>query len=100
TWSMLVFEDRLYIGTFDWSLVARGGLEGALGLDNNNPSPFNLILPFLGPIIPREGADLFWVGTGSGRAFSQSLVGVGNFTNYGVRNMTTHAGRLYLGTAN
>ncbi|MBZ4419311.1 hypothetical protein K8638_22805 [Myxococcus sp. RHST-1-4] len=33
-------------------------------------------------------------------AEAESLTGVGNFTNYGVRTMVTGEGSLFIGTAN
>ena len=45
------------------------------------------------------GADLYRIDSSSGPAIPEDVAGVGNFTNYGIRNMI-HGSGLYLGMAN
>ncbi|GEJ59279.1 hypothetical protein [Anaeromyxobacter diazotrophicus] len=124
-WSMTVYRDALYIGTFDWVQVARGTLEGLLGIDPNVPPPpdwgtdgevqcisydgeaceeslkgsYQLTLEQLGERLPRDGADLVRIGC-DGNVAAETLTGLGNDTNYGIRNMVTDGAALYVGTAN
>ena len=109
-WSMAIHDDQLFIGTFDWSQLARVGILELLGIDNGpeatqlqslQASAARLTLDQLGStVFPKEGADLFRVGEDSCGAVAESLTGVGNDTNYGVRTMTTTERALYVGTAN
>jgi len=100
TWSMQVYEKELFVGTFDWSRVARVGLQDLLSLPQNAQLPSTLMLSRLGAIVPREGADLFRFSSKTGPWKAESLTGVGNATNYGVRTMAADAHGLYVGTAN
>lgn len=100
TWSMQAFGDSLYIGTFDWSQVARVGLQDLLGLPEFSQLPSTMMLSQLGAIVPREGADLFRFSKKTGPWVAESLTGVGNDTNYGIRTMVADDRALYLGTAN
>jgi hypothetical protein len=45
------------------------------------------------------GADLWRFDSPNGPAKAESLTGVGNYLNYGVRNMIADACNLYLGMA-
>jgi hypothetical protein len=128
-WSMAVYRDQLYIGTFDWSLVLRATLQGFLAEPQPAPTvvtatdvtPTDVtpitdgvvsdeakekikgVLDYLagqlGDRIPQEGADLIRV-TCDGSFEGESFTGVGNYLNYGVRNMITDDDALYVGTAN
>lgn len=94
TWSMAVYEDQLFIGTMDYSyLVAEllSGLSVALEVDRG--------LSFQMPD-SIMGADLFRFISPDLPAIPDSIDGVGNFTNYGVRNMVSDEKGLYLGMAN
>jgi hypothetical protein len=107
TWTMAVYDNELFIGTFDWSYLLAQGL-------------LDLVLtPFVSSELPPEckslqaqvqwpkyvfGADLYRIiggGIRSGKdpALPESVAGVGNFTNYGIRTMVSDDA-LYLGTAN
>jgi hypothetical protein len=55
-------------------------------------------LKSLGSGFPREGADLIRFSDDDVRA--ESVDGLGNNRNYGVRNMVTDGERLWIGTAN
>jgi hypothetical protein len=86
TWSMEVYNNQLYVGTFDWSYVAHVNMPQDL-------PPITL---------PNEtyGADLFRFDSTKKPAKVISNYGVGNYLNYGIRNMLVANGKLYLGSAN
>ena len=94
TWTMAVFDNRLYIGTMDFTYLVKAAI---ISLD-----------PILGPITwaekyehePREGADIWSIGSSDGPAVPEFLNGVGNVLNYGIRTMVATSDHLYLGTAN
>lgn len=102
TWSMSVFNNRLYVGTFDWSYLLTQGVLGIIPdtVSDNSFGQFDDILKNKLPM-PSFGGDLYRLDT-NGKAELVSNDGVGNFTNYGVRNMLTDTskGVLYLGMAN
>ena len=88
TWSMEVYDGKLYAGTFDWSYLA------GLGVAQYVPRPILL----LGV---NYGADLFRFDSTKKAAKPVSVHGVGNYLNYGIRNMLAATnGKLYLGSAN
>ncbi|MBS2029506.1 MAG: hypothetical protein JST54_16510 [Deltaproteobacteria bacterium] len=105
TWSMTVFDHQLYLGTFDWSQVARVGIESLLS-PTPDAAPFapntaeGLFMRHLGTRLPREGADLFRFEGCDSPAEAESLTGLGNNRNYGIRTMATDQKHIYLGTAN
>ena len=95
TWSMQEYNKQLYVGTMDWSYLLGQSLPASLttaGLTLGNIS-----LP--DPSI-FYGADLWRFKSGNSPALPQSINGVGNYLNYGVRTMAADSRSLYLGTAN
>ncbi len=103
TWTMERFDDSLFIGTFDSSLVLRAGLQGFIGpmLADALPAGFERLEEIIYRCgFPNEGADLLRIAGSDGRAFAESFRGVGNFTNYGVRTMLADDDGLFIGTAN
>ncbi|HSF80280.1 MAG TPA: hypothetical protein VLA49_03545 [Anaerolineales bacterium] len=97
TWTMAVFEGQLYVGTMDYSYLFEEGvlllLEYLLGI----PPETNLELQFPLPLNP--GADLYRFPSAAVPAVAESLDGVGNYSNYGIRTMIA-ADDLFLGSAN
>jgi len=87
TWSMAVYNNQLYAGTFDWSWVAHVNLGQEL--------PESITIPD-----ETYGADLFVFKDAKSAAKPISYYGVGNYLNYGIRNMLVANGKLYLGSAN
>ncbi|MGI5237867.1 hypothetical protein [Dactylosporangium sp. CA-139066] len=91
TWSMVVAGGSLYVGTMDWGYISQyapakalPGVRAAFG----TPDPKSY------------GADL-WVFDGPQRAARPvNTTGLGNYFNYGVRNMVTDGSSIYLGMAN
>jgi hypothetical protein len=89
TWTMGVYDKKLFIGTFDWSYVYND-VAGDLGTSS---TVFLPSMTFL-------GADLYRIAGTTSKAIPESLLGVGNITSYGIRTMVSDATGLYLGMAN
>lgn len=87
TWTMSVFNGQLFVGTMDWSYLIAQVQEAWPGLD-------------LGSFPEgQHGADLFRFVSSKYAAVAESLNGVGNFANYGIRTVVSDDA-LYLGMAN
>jgi hypothetical protein len=73
-WSMAVWNNRLYVGTMDWSYMAAsvGQLAG-------------LTLPSITGI--QAGGDLYVFNNSLTKAVLETAMGFGNQTNYGFRNL-------------
>ena len=83
TWRMAVAGDRLYVATMDWSYLVH---------DLTTPPP---------PTDPAGwGGDLWVFPSTTQPAEPISTTGVGNYLNYGIRNMNVDGNDLYLGMAN
>ena len=93
TWSMTVYNNQLYAGTFDWSYLANQ--TASAYLEDTFGQPISITLPNA-----TFGADLFRFDTTKKAAKAISYYGVGNYLNYGIRNMLVLNGKLYLGMAN
>lgn len=115
TWWMTTFNGELFIGTFDWSYLLFESLFDQYGQQSlpTSLSDFDLgAAPILSAdvaTIPAgiitaarefEGADLLRIHSSNEPAYPVDLDGVGNFSNYGVRNMLQLGSHLYIGTAN
>lgn len=92
TWWMNVYDHQLFVGTFDWSYLAFETLYDQFG-SKIPPDVIAATRQF-------EGADLLRIPDGKTAAIPVSLDGMGNFSNYGVRNMVDIGGDMYVGTAN
>ena len=105
-WSMAVYKNTLFIGTFDWSyLLDQGFLDLVMGALITTGSISEImddisLLTKQFQMVPLSsyGADLYRV-NGLLPATPESINGVGNFTNYGIRTMVADDA-LYLGMAN
>ena len=95
TWSMSVYQNRLYVGTLDWGFLFQGTLNSILHTVNM-PSLSSPIFPC--PLYS-YGADLFYFPSAKSPALPESIDGIGNYTNYGLRTMVSDDA-LYIGTAN
>lgn len=87
-WNMTVFNNKLYVGTMDWSHLA------SLGLQSYNANIVNLVP------VQSFGADLYYFNNTTSNALADSTTGIGNYTNYGIRTLVTVGTKLYIGTAN
>jgi hypothetical protein len=82
TWSAAVHKGKLYMGTYDWSVMAaEAGMPGAAAA--------------AGP-----GADLWRFDDTTSPAVAECVDGCGNSANYGIRNLLSDGATLYVGTAN
>lgn len=111
TWTMSTSNDGLYIGTFDWSyLIGTVINDLAMMINDNidrNEMPEDRILrstkafeDFLELLNYSYGADLLRVPDSDTPGILESIDGLGNFTNYGIRTMVSSCEALYVGTAN
>lgn len=93
TWSMTVYNNQLYAGTFDWSYLGNETISALV--ESYLGQPISITLPNA-----TYGADLFRFDSTRKAAKAISLYGIGNYLNYGIRNMLVLNGKLYLGSAN
>lgn len=112
TWKMVVAGGRLYVGTMDWSYLSKElGKETAatLGLSPElgaalAEAPVAAALAAPGAAADRPpavyGGDLYAFTAPGKPATTVDNTGLGNYLNYGVRNMVTDGTTLYLGMAN
>jgi hypothetical protein len=82
-WVMTVTAGKLFIGTMDWSYLAKDLLPPGTG--NIDPSKY--------------GGELWMFDCANEPAKAIDTTGVGNYLNYGVRNMIADGDTLYLGMA-
>ncbi len=111
-WAMEVYEDQLYVGTMDWSYLIFRDMIGTLPEEmpfscNQFPDidcdlltlAYEEFATLFDPIY-FYGSNLFRFSDSCTFAVPESLAGLGNYTNYGIRNMVASCGGLYAGTAN
>ncbi|MCC6455839.1 MAG: PKD domain-containing protein [Caldilineaceae bacterium] len=94
TWSMAEYDGQLFVGTMDWSYLINDMFETILSLFE---LPLDITITLPDSI---NGADLYRFYSTTDAALPQSQSGVGNYTNYGVRNLLGRDDGLYLGMAN
>jgi len=98
-WSMAVWSNRLWVGTMNWAYVfneVAPMVEEVLGL---TPGSINLQELGLGTVIP-FGANLAYFNNAYSPAFFDDDRGLGNYLNYGIRNLLPVGNVMYVGTAN
>ncbi|BCJ68030.1 hypothetical protein [Polymorphospora rubra] len=113
TWKMVVAGGKLFVGTMDWSYISKElGQQTAARLDLPGATAATLAAaPALGatPGVsaappprpdPVYGADLFAFLGPNRPAEVVNNTGLGNYLNYGVRNMVSDGSTVYLGMAN
>jgi hypothetical protein len=90
-WSMGAWNNKLYVGTMDWSYMA----SRAASLVSNDP---------ITTVIPSNGAaggDLWTFVNTTSAAILESDAGFGNYANYGIRNIIpVDPARMYITMAN
>jgi hypothetical protein len=92
TWTMAVYDDRLWVGTMDWSWLLVDGLASVIA---------DLEIPDINlPPVSTLGADLWYFPSANSPAFPESVSGVGNPSSYGIRTVLSDASGFYLGMAN
>ncbi|WP_041841492.1 hypothetical protein [Actinoplanes friuliensis] len=96
TWRMAVAGGRLYVGTMDWSYIAQDLLAQGSGFTTADRSGVGA-----SAIDPAAfGGDLWMFPSASEPAQQVSITGLGNYLNYGIRNMVPDGDDLYVGMAN
>jgi hypothetical protein len=98
TWSMTIHDGMLYAGTFDWSIFLQEPLD--LLLHQAFGFPVGTSVSALLPRSMHYGADLYRYPSARRAAVAISTDGVGNPTNYGIRNLISTPTGLYLGMSN
>lgn len=89
TWTMQVYNHKLYIGTMDWSYLG--------------PRVEPLFADYVEQygIETDPGADLWRIeSSDSTGAVAEDLTGIGNYGSYGIRTILADATSMYLGMAN
>jgi len=104
TWRMTVVDGKLFVGTMDWSyivqdLVAQGaGSSADAAAAKAISDPANLGATAIDPAA--YGGDLWMFPSAAEKALPISTTGLGNYLNYGIRNMVVDGDGLYIGMAN
>jgi hypothetical protein len=93
-WSMAVWQNKLWVGTLDWSwLLAQ--MTQIITL----PDPSAQASPSATPGF-LHGADLFFFNDTNSAAVLEDRNGVGNVSSHGVRNLLPAGDSMYVGMAN
>jgi hypothetical protein len=92
-WSMAVWQNKLWVGTFDWSWVV-AQTEGLF------TPPESTVAAQAAPPAELYGADLFVFSDTNSAAVAEDTNGLGNITSYGVRNLVPAGDSMYVGIAN
>jgi hypothetical protein len=108
TWRMTVTDGKLFVGTMDWSYIvqdiANQGSASASGSGTTAAemkalaNPANLGAKAIDPAA--YGGDLWMFPSTTEKAVPVSTTGLGNYLNYGIRNMVVDGDGLYIGMAN
>jgi hypothetical protein len=96
-WTMANFNGKLYVGTMDWGYPAAD--SGVLIFQQS----WGQAKIFINTLIPPTtyGADLYSFSNDTSAAAAESINGLGNYLNYGIRTMIPNGTTsLLMGTAN
>jgi hypothetical protein len=92
TWTMTVINTRLYVGTMNWEFLAYTAEQANIS---------ELPTGALSPSPSAFGGKLYYFPDTFHGAIPVSTTGVGNFLNYGVRNIIPYSSTMFfVGTAN
>ncbi len=95
TWTMAVYDDRLWVGTMDvGGLLAYGSSLLTTDFGGLEEAIVNVLASTF------VGADLWFFVNADSPALPESMNGAGNPANYGFRTMETDGDALIIGTAN
>jgi len=94
TWTMGIAADQLLVGTMDWSYLFYDVLNNFFISQVGRPPSKTLYIPQM-----VWGADMWRFPSSDSAAVPESLNGLGNYLNYGIRNGLSN-GAFYPGTAN
>ena len=98
TWSMTIHDGMLYAGTFDWSVFLKEPLD--LLLHQAFGFPMHASISRHLPSGVHYGADLYRFPSARRAAEAISTDGLGNYRNYGIRNLISTPTGLYSGMSN
>jgi len=105
TWRMIATDNKIFVGTMDWSYLVKDVVQ-ATATDEVDKFFKGLLVDtiVLGNNVASQndyGGDLWMFPSTTAAAQQVNSSGLGNYLNYGVRNMIPDgAGGLYLGMAN
>jgi hypothetical protein len=105
-WSMAVYRNELFVGTMDVRYNTRLSIQALprrlLGLIAGIWGPSERLHPLQLPLghVRGYGADLYRFPAASRAALPVSRDGLGNLSNFGIRNLIADERGLYAGTAN
>jgi hypothetical protein len=95
-WTMTQFNNKLYVGTMDWSYVAADSFAFVKQAQGQQIPDITKLIP-----VQQYGADLYSFANTTSPAVAESISGLGNYLNYGIRAMFVNgSASLLLGTAN
>ncbi|MDT4990882.1 MAG: hypothetical protein QOH97_774 [Actinoplanes sp.] len=95
TWRMAVADGKLFVGTMDWSYLVQDIFRRIPG------KPGTASKLGAGLIDDQSyGGDLWMFPSAAAKAEPISTNGLGNYLNYGIRNMVVDGSDLYVGMAN
>jgi hypothetical protein len=101
TWRMTVTDGKLFVGTMDWSYIVQdiigGGKQDAPTLAQERATSMANVAA---PDPAGYGGDLWMFAGPEQPATAITRTGMGNYLNYGIRNMIVDGTGLYLGMAN
>ena len=103
-WRMAVTDGKLFVGTMDWSYIVQDILaQGSATSDTTAEKaavadPANVSASAVDPT--QYGGDLWMFSSTTAPATAVNTTGLGNYLNYGIRNMVVDGSGLYLGMAN
>lgn len=98
-WSMAIWNNKLWVGTFDWSYVVYLS-QNIVTLPRQTRAP-GLIGPLATIPTPANfGGDLYYFPDANSPAVAESLDGLGNYSSYGVRNLVPSSAGMFVGMAN
>lgn len=98
-WTMSVYNNKLWVGTMDWSYLLFGTLDSGVPHEMSFAGYDFSILEKIGIQFPEFGADLYSFEGSCSPAKAVSKNGMDNPMNYGLRTMVSDDA-LYIGTAN
>ena len=99
TWSMAVYDNQLFIGTMNWTMLLADASTQLL--DMISGTNLSITRTQLSNLTQQYyGANLFRIATPTEPGVFESTNGLGNFANYGIRNLLSTPSGLYAGTAN
>lgn len=99
TWQMAVWNDKLWVSTFDWSYIAY--LSQSIETIPAASKQLTLKPPRMGALdLSPYGADLYFFSDTTNPAKAETVTGLGNYASYGVRRLAPTSTSMFAGMAN